>query len=362
MPINVLHIDTEKGFRGGEQQVLSLMRGLAARGVAQSLLVRRDSDLGMRVANEGMKVHVLRVHAPWDPRTWRQARQFAQTEGSTIVHAHTGNAHKLALSAFAGEIPIVVTRRVDFAIKRNWFSQRKYTHPCQHYIAISTGVRDVLVDGGVDPSRIDIVPSGIEPTRFANATTGADWRKQWNVTEPGPVIGVVAAYADHKDPLNLINAAPRVLKKLPCAKIVFVGEGDMRPEMETHIAKLDLAERVQLTGWQTDVGGCLAALDIFVMPSKLEGLCTSLLDAQAAGVPCVACRAGGIPDIIEDGVNGLLVPPQNPEALADAIVRLGEDLSLREKFRVAGCEVVARRFTVDSMVEGTFAVYKKILG
>ncbi|MCB2155939.1 glycosyltransferase [bacterium] len=360
----VMHLDTEKGFRGGENQVMLLLDGLRRRGIEQIVVARTGCEFGRRAREAGYSVHEVPPGPFWAPQPVRIVRQLIDDEDIGILHAHTGNAHGLALRA-AGRRPpphIVVTRRVDFAIKSNPFSRMKYTAPCIRFIAISSGVRDVLVAGGVAAKRIDIVPSGIDLSRFDGAAARREeWRSQWNASADTPAIGTVGAYVDHKDPLNLIEAAPRVLEKLPDAKIVFVGEGELRPAMEERLEALGIADRVVLTGWQEDVPGCLAALDLFCMPSKLEGLGTSLIDALAMGLPAVGCRTGGIPDVIEDGHNGVLVPPQDSEALAAAIVDLWGDEERRTRFAEAGPQTVAERFTADRMVDGTLATYENVL-
>lgn len=359
--MRILHIDTEKGFRGGENQVMALMRGLATRGIEQALVAAPGEELARRAREEGFAVHEKPAAPDWAPSSSKFLRQLVATHGITLAHAHTGNAHTLAWRALGGRLPIVVTRRVDFAVKRNPLSRRKYRTPGVHFIAISRGVAEVLRAGGVAPERIDLVPSGIDPERFRGAEGRARLRAEWHVEEPGPVVGFVGAYVDHKDPLNLVEAA--LLADLPqTTKFVLVGEGNQRPALEAAIRSHVLGDRVLLTGWREDVGDCLAAFDLFVMPSKLEGLCTSLLDAQAVGLPCVACAAGGIPDIIRDGENGLLVPPRDPRALADAITRLWNSVEMQQRFRAAGPFTVQQHFTIDRMVEGTLAVYERLVG
>ncbi|MBI5153752.1 glycosyltransferase [Candidatus Poribacteria bacterium] len=358
--MNILHLDTEKGFRGGEQQVLSLMRGLQQRGATQIVVTRPASELGERARAEGYNVRVSPGAQPWDPRALWHVFWLVRSEKIDVVHAHTANAHTLGYLA-ARRAPLVVTRRVDFPIGPDRFSRRKYAAAGQHFIAISTRVRDVLIEGGVPAERITIVPSGIDPARFAGGASRAEMRRLWKVEGEGPAIGFIGALVDHKDPLNLVRAAPRILSKLPGARIVFVGEGDLRMKLETKVRELNLLGRVLFTGWQQDVGPCLSAFDMFVMPSRLEGLCTSLLDAQAVGLPCVACRTGGIPDIIEDGVNGLLVPAEDQRALAEAVIRLWQDSELRHAFGEAGPLRVHERFTTQRMVEGNVKVYQCVL-
>ncbi len=359
--MKILHIDTERGFRGGERQVLWLVHGLKAAGHEQGAAVRPRSELGNILEREGMKVHELRRHQAWHPRTVAGLRKLARENSYDIVHAHTGNAHTLAWRAFSGRLPVIVTRRVDFAVKSNPLSRRKYTDPSIRFAAISNGVRSVLIQGGVEASRIEVVPSGIDPDRVRNGKERAALRATWGLEEPGPLVGFIGAFVDHKDPLNLVNAVPMLQQHLPNAKVVFVGKGELRSQMEARAKELGAIDDVVFAGWREDIAECLGSFDIFVMPSKLEGLCTSLLDAQAAGVPCVATTAGGIPDIIEHECNGLLVPPRDSNSLGNALVRLWNDESMRQSFISAGKCVIERRFTKETMVAGTLEVYERTI-
>ncbi len=356
--MRVLHINTEKGLRGGERQLLLLARGLKERGHSQQVVCLEDEALYHRLAHEDIpaagirRTPLLGVHAPW---LRHKLRRLAEAFGAGIVHVHTANAHTLATGAFLGRLPIVVTRRVDFELKQNPATQRKYTAPGQHFIAISNAVQEVLVRGGVPPGRITIVHSGINLDR----PTGGDrskLRKRWLAGREGPLIGFVGALVDHKAPWVLAEAAPLIAEELPGVRIVFLGDGESRhqiEELQHHNHELTL-----LAGWRDDIADCLAALDLFVMPSKEEGLCTAIAEAMAAGVPCVASRAGGIPDLVMDGETGVLVPPLDREALAKAIVDLWLDAHRRQRLTRAAEQHVHEHFTAESMIEGTLAVYR----
>jgi glycosyltransferase involved in cell wall biosynthesis len=141
---------------------------------------------------------------------------------------------------------------------------------------------------------------------------------------------------------------------------VILGEGELREHLQKQVHEHRLEKHVLLPGFRTDVLGCLKAFDLFVMSSVTEGLGTSLLDAMAASRPIVATAAGGIPEIVEDGVNGLLVPPRDHHALAEAIVRALEDVALRQRMGAAGWTRVNERFTVERMVSSTAAVYERL--
>jgi len=146
-----------------------------------------------------------------------------------------------------------------------------------------------------------------------------------------------------------------------CA-ILVVGDGELRLPLMARAKELRVAERVLFPGFRDDVPAILRAIDLFVMPSHLEGLGTIVLDALCCGVPVVAARAGGIPEAIRDGENGILVPPKEPAALAAAILRVLADDTLARRLAAAGPPTVAARFTADRMTEGNIAVYERLIG
>jgi glycosyltransferase involved in cell wall biosynthesis len=254
---------------------------------------------------------------------------------------------------------------VDFSIYRHSFlglNGIKYAVGVDRYLAVSNGIRDVLVADGVKASRVGVVHSGVDPDRFRDANAG--WRgaflAELGLASGTPIVGTVAALASHKGLEHLVDAAADLVKRRECAFAV-AGEGSLRAELEKRIADRGLERRFRLVGFQERVGDFLAGVDVFAFPSVAEGLGTSLLDALALERPAVASRAGGIPEIIEDGQNGILVPPGVARALADGIERLLEDRNLASRLGKAGRLTVVERFSVDAMVEKTLAAYHEVI-
>ena len=176
-----------------------------------------------------------------------------------------------------------------------------------------------------------------------------------------PVIGHVGHFADHKGHRYLVEAVPAILRRFPDIKVVLVGEGELRSEVEAQVNRLGIVKSVIFTGFRTDISSILASFDLFVLPSHLEGLCTSVMDAMAVGLPVVATRTGGVPEVVEDGETGLLVPPRDPDALADGVLRMLNDPGLRYRMGQAGRRRVLDHFSADAMVEGTENIYYEIL-
>jgi glycosyltransferase involved in cell wall biosynthesis len=171
------------------------------------------------------------------------------------------------------------------------------------------------------------------------------------------VIGSVGSLHVRKGYQYLIEAVPLVLTELPGARFVLVGEGPERLRLEQLAAELGVAGRVQFLGQRTDVSAVLPEFDVFVLPSITEGMPNAVLEAMAAGIPVVASRVGGVPEIVQDGETGLLVEPESPSDLARSLVRLGRDAPLRLALTQRALAVVTSRFNPQREVDETEAVY-----
>ncbi|MGH7742252.1 MAG: glycosyltransferase [Candidatus Eiseniibacteriota bacterium] len=357
-PMRVAHLDTGRSWRGGQAQVLQLMQGLRERGVENRLLAP-PGPLADRAREAGIETLEWRSHGDFDVAATLAAMR--RLGGVDVAHAHSAHAHAIGVpAARLARVPaVVVSRRVDFSVATHAFSRLKYRLPVDRYLCISRGVMDVMRSAGVPASRLALVPSGV-PIRSSPPPGAADLRSLIGAAPGTPIVGTVAALAPHKNHADLLRAATIVVRERPQAHFVWVGEGECRPALERQRRDLGLESHVHLLGFRDDALGLLAQFTLFVLSSYLEGLCTSLLDAQALAVPVIATAVGGVPDVIEDGVNGRLVPGREPAALAAAILAALDDSRTSAAWAAAGRERVSR-FSVESMVSGTFAVYQQVL-
>jgi glycosyltransferase involved in cell wall biosynthesis len=292
-------------------------------------------------------------------------RNLIRREHVRICHAHTSHAHSLLWLATLGmrNVNLVVSRRVDFAVAKNILSRRKYLSARVHFVAISNGVKSILRNAGVPEQNVSIVPSGIDVNKFhmASESHADSIRSEFHIPPSSQIVGNIAHLADHKGHRYLLDAADIVIKEKPDVVFLIVGEGEERSALEKQISRLGLQSKIILAGFRENVAPFLRAFDVFALSSYLEGLCTSLLDAMLLGVPVVATRTGGVPDIVKHDDNGLLVEPKNPSSLAEAILRLLRDRELAERLSRRGKETVLQNFTAEKMVEGTINVYNSLL-
>lgn len=361
---HVMHLDDGRLWRGGQHQVWLLMVGLREVGVEQVLVAREGSPLARRAGEAGIRVEAIRYGGEWDWFAVKRVLQLTRLHGINILHAHTGHAHALgvAVARRAGQaFHMLSTRRVDFAIKNNFFSRRKYLWPGQHYIAISRGVQRVLEAGGVASDRISIVHSGVPPLKSPEGFSREAVLRELEIDPSRFVIANVGALVDHKDQMTLINAAPKILEALPEAEIHLFGEGELRSQLEARLAELGVGSRVRLHGFVDGIRAHLPAFDLFVSSSHLEGLGTSIIDAIMAGLPVVATAAGGVPEIVIDGQTGRLVPPRAPERLAEAVIHVCNQTEETARMKQAALVHVEAHFSARAMVEGVRGVYRELL-
>jgi len=185
-----------------------------------------------------------------------------------------------------------------------------------------------------------------------------DVRAAFRMPHGAPVVGNVAALAPHKGQKHLIAAAKLVVRDVPDARFLIVGEGELKDQLERQIKHLALERHVFLTGFRADALRLMKSFDIFAMSSVTEGLGSAVLEAMACGLPIVSTRAGGLPEVVADGETGLLVPPHDEPALAQAIVALLGDAALRASMGAAGRLRVVDAFSIETMVAKTLDVYK----
>ena len=355
--MRIVHADSARTWRGGQNQVLLTARGLAARGHEVWVACQQGAPLEARARAEGLAVRPMAFHGDLSPGALVALARLMRETRPHVVHLHDPHAVSagLAASSLAPGFRRIASRRVDFPL-RGPLSRWKYG-ACRRVIAVSRAIAGQLEADGVPRQRIRVVYEGV-PDRAAPAG-GRDALEALGVPAGAPVVGNVAALTGHKDHGTLLHAAALVKARRPDVWFVIVGEGERRGELEEQARALALQDRVVFAGFRDDVDRLLAAFTVFCLSSHMEGLGTSLLDAMALARPIVATSAGGIPEAVEEGVTGRVVPPRDPAALADALLEVLADDARRSAMGTAGRRRYERHFTADHMVEETLAVYEE---
>ncbi len=362
--MKILHINTERTWRGGEQQTLYLLRSLIERRISCHLICQPGSPMEKKALEAGVEVFPIAMRGEADLPASLRIRKLISRHGYDIVHSHTSHAHSLAFFASLGRRTCrLVTRRVDFSIFRNRFlpvNGIKYRFMADYYIAISHKIKKVMVNDGIAADRIFVVHSGIDLQRFVRVA-GDHLVDEFSLKPDERVVINVAHLAGHKGQKYLVGAIPHVLAALPNVRFFIIGQGQLMSELQALSASLAINQALTFTGFRNDVGAFYNIADLFVMSSVQEGLGTAILDALALGTPVVAANSGGIPEIIKDGETGRLVEAADSQALAQGIVEMLTHADQAEAMAQRGQAEVKAKFSIDAMAENNLAVYNRLL-
>ncbi len=357
--LRVVHVDTERGWRGGERQAFWLAERLARLGHRSVLAVRPGEPLAEKAIAAGIPTMALSPLGEMDLFAALSLRRAIMREKADIVHAHTGHAVALAAIATLGtHARMVLTRRVNFPLKRNPASLWKYSR-ADAMIAVCQATADSLVKSGIESARITVAYSGVDLTRVILPASVQTLTK-FGVHAGAPLVVMVAALVGHKDPLTFVRAMDVARRSVPDIQGLMVGDGELRSEVELEISLLSLCDSVHLAGYRTDADSLMSVADVVALSSSDDGIGGVVIDAMSFGKPVAATAAGGIPEAVVNNETGLLVPVGDAEALGAAIVRLVTDRDLAQKMGANGIRR-APLFSIDNTVERTLAVYERVL-
>lgn len=358
--MKILHVEGGRNLYGGALQVLYLLEGLHARGVENLLACRYGSDLS-RAATPFAQVCDMPMAGDMDFSLIARLHRLIRSVQPDVVHLHSriGADVMGGIAARLAQVPVVHTRRQDNP-EMPWVVAVKYLLH-DRVIAISGGIAQVLLAEGLSAAKLRCVRSAVDARCYHQPRDRRWFESEFRVPEDSQVIGVVAQLIARKGHRFLLQAMPALLGQFPTLHVIFFGKGALEAELRETILNLGLAERVQFAGFREDLPRILPCLDLLVHPALMEGLGVSLLQAASARVPIVASRVGGIPEVVRDGYNGLLVPPGEVDSLSLAISRLLADPALVSRMGESGRELVQREFSVEAMVEGNLQVYRELL-
>ncbi len=358
--LSILHVDPERGLGGGERQVLGLMRHLAAAGHRQAVACDPGGRLVDEAAKLGIGTRALRVRNHADVLAGRRLARLLASEPYDIVHFHTARAHALVAFLRIKHHPCrVVTRRMDYPLRGGWYARWLYNRGVDAVVAISEGVRAVLVSGGVDPTRIEVIRSGVEVDDFAETDHArASARAALGLDDGVGMIAVIAALEYRKGHDVLLEAAAGIAQ--PPVHLCFAGEGARAQALRTRADDLGLGDRVTFLGRVDDVRPLLAAADVVAMPSRHEGLGVAALEAMAAGRPVVASDVGGLPEALGPDA-GILVRAEDVQALRAALQDVLRDGERSARLGIAARARVRAGFAMAGVAQAMVGVYHRVM-
>ncbi len=352
------------GTNGGAQEhVYSLVSRLDRSRYEPSVVSLSPGSAARRIARLGVPVTVL---DEYDDAVAVGALTALLAEiRPDVVHNHmyraelVGTRAAIALGAIGHRRPYVVSTvhssRVRSPEDREML--RALTPEMDRLVAVSRSIEAKIAAEGRTGAPVSLIYNGVDLERYDHQEPCCTLREEYGMASDAQVVGVVARLEPEKGHPTLLEAWPLVLRAVPNAYLLVVGEGSRREALEAQASELGIRDRVVFTGRRDDIPAVTAALDAAVLPSYREAQGLTILEAMALSRPVIASNVGGIPEMIEDGVTGLLVPPHDPGALAGAIVRLLRDHPFADMLARAAHDMVHRRFCIELMVHAVEAIY-----
>ncbi|MEJ5347157.1 MAG: glycosyltransferase family 4 protein [Desulfosoma sp.] len=359
-PLRVLHVETGRHLYGGAYQVLLLLRGLASLGVENILCAPKNSAIA-RAAAPYARLVPVEMHGEMDPRFPRSLWQAVTRWRPHLVHAHSrrGADWWSGWIARARHVPPLITRRVDNP--ENPLPARIKYRPYQRIIAISEAIAEILKHQGIEAAKIRIVKSCIEPQRFNTPYPREKLLQDLGLPKDSLLIGTVAQLIPRKGHARLMDVVPAVTAHYSNAHFCFFGQGPLLETLRRRAIEKKVTRHVHFLGFRKDMDRIFPCLDLVVHPALMEGLGVCLLEAAAAGVPIVAFRAGGVPEVVHHGINGLLVNPEKGHELQAAILHMLHSPNEARRMGAQGRHLIRAHFSPEIMIQGNLAVYEEIL-
>ncbi len=364
---HVVHVIDEMPAEGAQRLIVEVVRNGSSRFRYSVLCMVREGLLADELRRSGVAVHCLQRRPGVDPGTIPALLAWMRRERPDVIHTHLYNADCYArLAAWLARVPGRFSTRHSSRpwptpMRRRiarWIGRLSHTT-----VACGADVQRMLVtEDGLDATQVRSIANGIDLGRFDRADRGK-LRRELGLAEDEVLIGVVGRLIPLKGHQQLIDALAQLQRQgLTRWQAVFVGGGELHETLQGAIATAGLQGRIHLLGVRSDMADVLAALDVYAMPSHHEGLPMALLEAMAASRAVVASAVGSIPEVIRDGVSGLLVPPQDVPALAQALLRPMTDPDLRQSLGREARQTVLDRFSAQRTAQAYEALYDEVLG
>jgi glycosyltransferase involved in cell wall biosynthesis len=366
----VLQVCISPSWGGLEMHVHILSRSLIRRGAAVTVVCRAGSPLDRQLARDDIPRLPVGGGDYLAPGAMRSIRNCLRSSGHRVIHSHFSRDiwKVVPVIRWSPSISLVHTRHINSGVVKRDPLHRWLYRRVDGWIATSEdGKANLLKTHPVDPERVHIVHLGVTLTENdPTSSSRTRIRKELGIEDETFVVGMLGRLTPNKGHQTLFQAAPRVRKEAG-SRVSFLIVGGPSPGEEVYadslmnaVSEMGLGESFRFTGHREDVHELLSAMDIYALPSYKESFGVSLLEAMSHALPVIATAIGGPLEVVEDGTSGLLVPPRNPDRLAEAIIRLVGDTQLRDRLGRGALERVKNNFSEDSMVDSMQEVYRLI--
>jgi glycosyltransferase involved in cell wall biosynthesis len=365
--VNVLHTECGLNWGGQEYRTLIEAKWLNANGHRSWIACDPRSELFRRGQEQKAPVVPVSMRNNADLIGLRSLWKLCRTEKIEVIHTHGPKDSWMCLPLYLAGYTVVRSRHVTVPIKPGFQHSCIYRYGCRRVIATAEIIRETLVNiNKIDPAKIDIVGEGVDLKEYSPEIDGKPFRQEFGIPHDAPLIGIIAMMRGDKGHHFFLDAAFEILKSHPQARFVMVGEGiggrRVERECRTRIENAKEQSRIIMTGYRWDIPQIMAALDIVVLASiEVEAQSRIVPQAFATKRAIVASRVGGVPELVNDEGNGLLVVKGDGSAIARAVKRLIDDPQLRDRLAAGGYETAQSRLSLEKMMEETLRVYQRAI-
>jgi len=353
---SVLHIVEELRIGGLEKIIYDLATKMNTEKYTVTVwCIARGGEIAEELIRAGIDVRILGINSYYNPFNIIRMAKFIGKHNPDILHSHTYFSNTIGrIAGRLANVPVIITHvhntYFNYSIK-NLLIERVLSFFTDKIICCSKAVRDfVLKHEKIKIQKTVVIHNGINLRKFHEGFNGVSLRKSFKISDDAPVIITVASLTEKKGHKFLLKAITSIKKRYRNIKVLIVGDGPLEHELKKIARDYNLRNSVIFAGQRNDIPELLKISDIFVLPSLQEGFPLAVIEAMSTGLPVVATSVGGVPEVIEHGETGLLIPLGNPEALSDAIMILLKDEKIGKEIGRQGQKVISENFVSDKMV------------
>ena len=366
----ILQLISSSGMLGAENVLFELANYAKLNGFKVTIGIFENSinpnlELAEVAKGQGFDVQIFPCNGRFDKNTIRMIKDYMQNNGIQILHSHNYKSNFYAWRALSNNnIRWVVTkhgRRSGPKLLVYNFLDGFVVRHADRVIAVSKEIGRKARSAGIVQEKILLIDNGVNLERFTTSTSPEAIKESLGIKKEALVVGTIGALTREKGHQYLLRAALKVIRIYPKAIFLLVGDGTERTSLEKTVSNLGIKDSVIFAGMRKDVPEILSILNVFVLPSLNEGLPMALLEAQGAQIPVVATSVGAIPDVLENGVTGILIPPKDPQAIAEAIIMILSDKQLASGIAKKGFERVRDNFSSEKMASKYLLIYKELI-
>ena len=363
--MRILHTEWSRGWGGQEIRILAESEAFLAKGYDIRLGVKPGSPIMAAAAERGIPTAAFPFTASVDPRTVALLAAYVRRERIEIVHTHSSvDAWTAGMAGRLTRRPVVRSRHLTTPISTSPASRFLYMGLADRVICSGQAIKDTMIEvNRFDPEKIVSVPAGADENRFRPGLDAGPVRREFGLTGDDHVVGMVAIFRNWKGHKVLLDAAKMLREDIPELKLLLVGDGPDTTEIEAYATDIGLTGAAIFTGYRNDVPELMSAMDQFILPSiKNEATSQVIPQAQLVGIPVIASTAGGLTEVVEEGVTGRLVPPGDSPAIREAVLANYRQPDQARSMAGQARRTALEKFTFAVQVQRTEKVYLDLAG